>query len=82
MKIEEAFKIQTEIKLLEAGMYDKEVSEYLNGDGKKQYLEDFESLMWIRTSPHNRNSTGKLPTFEQTRVWYFKNLMHPELFPK
>jgi hypothetical protein len=80
MKTEEAFKIQTELKLLEAGMYDKEVYEYINGIGNEQYLSDWEFLMFKRIDERHRNTTGKVPSNEQNRIWYFRIVMHPELF--
>ena len=82
MKVEDAFKIQTEIKLLEGGFFDKEVYEYINGEGKEQWEKDFFEIMWIIVDIHHKKSTGKLPSNEANRMWWFKVKLHPELFGK
>lgn len=72
MKIEEAIKIQTDINLLEGGYYDKEVYNYINGEGMKQWLKDFD-IAYVGQ---------KSPGLEANRTWWFKVKLHPELFKK
>jgi len=72
MKMEKAFKIQTDIMLLKGGYYDKEVYEYISNKGLKQWLKDF-----------NIDYVGqKSPGIEANRMWWFKTKLYPELFKK
>lgn len=80
MEQEEYFKIKMEMKLLDGGYYDIRIYKYINGEGHEQWEKDFHSIMWIRTSSYNKTATGKYPTLDVNRSWWFKTVLHPEFF--
>ncbi len=81
MKAEEYYKIKMEMRLLDGGYYDRDLQKYIRIH-REDWEKDFFDVMWIRDTPSNKTSTGKYPTLETNRAWYFKNAMHPELFNK
>ena len=70
MKAEELFKIQTHMKLLDAGYYDEYIYKYINGGGRKDWMEKFKVNSFFSNSP----------PIEASRMWWFKEVLHPELF--
>ena len=70
MKPEGAFEIQTHMKLLDAGYYDEYIYKYINGNGRKNWMKKFSVNSFFSNSP----------PIEASRMWWFKEVLHPELF--
>jgi len=79
MKAEEFLKIQLELELLKAGVYDDEIVKLINTNKKAgdKYKKDFSIIE--KTGPHSY-TTNPRPEQKYLRIWWFRNYKHPELF--